>query len=79
MVKSIDCKVTTKDRPIVAKAYIGNHLSLQLTSTTAEVRGRKIIKTTLITGTMVVKKEHMTLMATKKLIKDIVLINVSFL
>jgi len=71
--------VTTRDKPIVANAYIGNHLSLQLTSTTAEVSGRKMIKMILTTGTMVVKKEQMTFMATKKLIKDMVLINVSFL
>ena len=78
-VKSIDDKDTTTDNPIVAKAYIGNHLSLHITSTIAEVSGKKIIKMIETNGIMVVRKEHKTFIATKNDIKHIVRINVSFL
>ena len=68
--KSIEDKDTIIDKPIVASAYIGNHLSLHMTSTTVEVRGRKIIRTKLNSGRTVVKKEQTTFIATKKDIKD---------
>ena len=77
--KSIDDKETTIESPIVATAYIGNHLSLHVTSTIAEVNGRKMIRIIETSGRTVVKKEQMTLIATKNDIKHIVLINVSFL
>jgi hypothetical protein len=78
-VKSIEDNETTIDRPIVATAYIGNHLSLHITSTRADVSGRKIIRIMLRRGKTVVKKEQITFIATKNAIKHIVLINVSFL
>ena len=74
--KSIEDKLTTIDNPIVEKAYIGNQRSLQLTSTTADVKGRKITNITLRRGKTTVKNEQMTLMATKNDIKDMVLVNV---
>ena len=76
--KSIDDNETTIERPIVATAYIGNQRSLHMTSTNAEVKGKKIIRITLRSGKTVVKKEQMKFIATKNDIKHIVLINVSF-
>ena len=77
--KSIDDKVTTIESPIVAKAYIGNHLSLMLTSTNAEVSGRKMMNPTPITGKATVKNEAKTFIATKNDEKHIALINVCLL
>ena len=76
--KSIDDKETTIESPIVATAYIGNHLSLQVTSTNADVSGKKIIRMIETRGIIVVKKAQTTFMATMNAIKHIVLINVSF-
>ena len=50
-----------------------------MTSTTAEVKGKKIISTILKIGKTVDKNEQITFMATKNDIKHIVLINVRFL